>query len=82
MTLSPLTRKLLLPYGAQAEIARSVGVSKGYVSDVLSGRRGAPSKTARRVQVLVARKLKLRVAEVFPPAGAHRPDAGHAAPAT
>jgi predicted transcriptional regulator len=70
MPLHPLSRKLLLPYGAQAEIARTAGVSKGYVSGVVSGSIAPQSKKARRVQVLVARKLKMRVAEVFPAAPA------------
>jgi hypothetical protein len=61
MSLSRWERKQLLPYGAVTAIAQKLGRSKGHVSQVISGHR-----RDRRVEVAVARIIKLPVDRVFP----------------
>jgi transcriptional regulator with XRE-family HTH domain len=69
MALSALGRKHLLGFGRQREIARKLGLSESYVSMVVSGvvvpRTEKGRKTARRVQVAVARALGMKLHEAF-----------------
>jgi predicted transcriptional regulator len=75
--LSVAERKHRLAHGAQREIAAQCGVSEAYVSYVVGGlrqpRTAQGRKTVRRVQVAVARKLRMRLDDVF--AEAERSDA-------
>lgn len=61
----------LLPYGKQREIAKKAGVSEAYVSAVVNDRLRPVTvegqRNLRRVRVLVARALGVRVDEAFPP---------------
>jgi hypothetical protein len=72
MVLTIAERKHLMPYGAQKEIAIDEGVDEGYVSRVMNDDvrpktlRG--KQKLRRIQVAIARKLRVRVEEAFPPA--------------
>ena len=61
MALSKYDRKERLGYGAAKQIAVATGRSEGHVSQVLSGKR-----SDRKVEVAVARRLQMPVAEVFP----------------
>lgn len=69
--LSIAERKHRMPYGAQKQVAAEEQVSEQYVSGVMNDEvkpkteKGA--KKLRRVQVAIARKLRMRVDEVFPP---------------
>ena len=58
-----------LEHGLQRKIARQLGLSEGYVSEVVTGasnpRTERGRKTQRRVQVAVARAIGKRVDEVF-----------------
>jgi DNA-binding transcriptional regulator YdaS (Cro superfamily) len=69
MPLGGISRKILLPHGKQRQIARRLGVSETYVSNVVAGvdlpttDRGW--KTYRRVQAAIARALRMRVNEAF-----------------
>lgn len=60
-----------LEHGAQKKIAAAIGVPEPTVSNVITGayrpRTGKGRKTLRRVQVAVARALRMKVEEVFPP---------------
>ena len=82
MPLSAPIRKHLLGFGKQKEIARRIGVSEGYVSNVINGlatpRTPKGWRTYRRVQVAIARALNLPLAEVFGETEASRADADHA----
>ena len=81
MPLSPLGRKVLLPFGKQREIARRLNVSTALVSGVVNGvynpRTPRGQKTARRVQVAVSRALGMKLSEAFaesaPQSVQHRP---------
>ena len=79
IALTVAERKHRLPFGAQKEIAEAEGVSKALVSEVVNGTSNPTTPEAqrrhRRIQVRIARKLGLRVDEVFPPP----PPAGGAA---
>lgn len=59
-----------LEHGTQRKIARRLGLSEGYVSEVISGaaqpRTERGRKTQRRVQVIVARAVGMKVDDVFP----------------
>lgn len=63
MPLSRWDRKALLPHGAVTQIASRTGRAKSHVSSVIHGHR-----RDRRVEVAVARLLRLPVDDVFPPA--------------
>lgn len=69
--LSPAERKHRMPYGAVREIAKQLGVSEQLVSMVLADESRAKTeegrKRRRRIQVAIARKLGMRVDDVFPP---------------
>ena len=69
--LSVQERKTLLPFGAQARVATRCGVTKAYVSLVVSDdvRPKTPRgwKTLRRVRVALARELRMRVDLAFGP---------------
>jgi hypothetical protein len=71
LPLSTAERKHRLPHGAQKDIAVEEGVSTQYVSAVLADlvkpRTERGTKTVRRIQVAIARKLRMRVDDVFPP---------------
>lgn len=77
MPLTIAERKHLMPHGAQKEIAREERVDEGTVSRVMSDdyhpKTDAGRQTARRIQVAIARKLRMRVDEVFPPANQNQP---------
>jgi hypothetical protein len=66
-----------MPYGAQKEVAVEEQCSEGYVSLVMSDdirpKTEAGRKRLRSVQVAIARKLRLRVDDVFPPASPNAP---------
>lgn len=62
MPLSAYARKYMLPHGAMTEIATKTGYSISLVSEVVGGK-----KRNRRIEIAVARKLKMRVDEVFAP---------------
>jgi hypothetical protein len=62
MPMSRWDRKALLPHGAVTQIAQRTGRAKSHVSSVIHGHR-----RDRRVEVAVARLLRLPVDEVFPP---------------
>jgi DNA-binding transcriptional regulator YdaS (Cro superfamily) len=59
-----------LEHGAQKKIAESIGVPAPTVSNVITGayrpRTERGRKTERRVQVAIARALRMKVEEVFP----------------
>jgi len=71
MPLSIAERKHRLPMGAQKEIAREAGVSTTVVSEVVSEEYNPKTPkgraTERRIRVRVARKLGMKVDDVFPP---------------
>lgn len=60
MALSKWERKARLGFGAVTEIAEAMQLSKGHVSQVVSGNR-----RDRKVEVVVARRLRMPVAKVF-----------------
>jgi transcriptional regulator with XRE-family HTH domain len=70
MPLSIAERKHLMPYGAQKEVAKELGVLEGYVSEVMNDlvhpKTATGKKKLRTVQVALSRKLRLPVDEVFP----------------
>ncbi|MBA3891593.1 MAG: hypothetical protein H0X64_13795 [Gemmatimonadaceae bacterium] len=70
MALSTAERKHRMPFGAQKAIAAEEGVAESYVSaavaDELRPKTPAARMRLRRIRVAVARKLKMRVDEVFP----------------
>lgn len=59
-----------MPHGAQKEVAHEEGVSVSYVSlvmaDEVRAKTEAGRKRRRRIQVAIARKLGMRVDDVFP----------------
>lgn len=69
MALSVADRKHLMPFGAQKEVALEESVAQSYVSAVMSNevrpKTEHSRKRLRRVQVAIARKLRMRVDEVF-----------------
>jgi hypothetical protein len=71
MPLSVADRRSRLPHGAQREVAEELKVAESYVSAVVTGdaRPKTPKgqKAVRRIQVAIARKLRLPVDEAFPP---------------
>jgi len=70
MADSSVSIKEKLEHGMQRKIAKQLGLSEGYVSEVVSGvlnpRTERGRKTQRKVQVAVARAVGKRVDEVFP----------------
>lgn len=78
IALTVAERKHRLPFGVQKEIALAAGVSRSLVSAVVNGTVNPTTpegrRRHRRIKVLVARKLGLRVDEAFPPAS-NEPDA-------
>lgn len=71
MALSVAERKHRLPHGAMKEIALAEGVSVQTVSRVVGGmyvpQTEAGERSERRIRVRVARKLGMRVDDVFDP---------------
>jgi hypothetical protein len=71
MAMSVMERKHLMPHGAVREIAQKVGASEAYVSEVLNDRvrppEGDDPPLRRAIRVAIARKLKMKVDDVFPP---------------
>jgi transcriptional regulator with XRE-family HTH domain len=67
MSIARYARKERLPFGAQKEIAKKLGVAESVVSRVMNDK-GDDLKpaTVRAVRVAIARKLRMRVDEVFP----------------
>lgn len=67
MSIARYARKERLPTGAQKEIAERLGVAASVVSRVMNDKGAdlAPA-TVRRVRVAIARKLRMKVDEVFP----------------
>lgn len=69
MPISVAERKHRMPYGMQKEIADRLGVSEAYVSLVMAGEVRPKTKRTklklRRVQVEIARALKVSVDEAF-----------------
>ena len=84
MPLTIAERKQRLRHGAQIEIAREVGVSRAVVSEVVSEsyrpKTDQGRATERRIRVRIARKLGMRVDDVFPPQFPPNAPAGAAAP--
>jgi alpha-D-ribose 1-methylphosphonate 5-triphosphate synthase subunit PhnL len=70
--LSPAERKAKLPHGACTRVSETTGVDKSTVTKILYGdftpRTRMGVETVKRVQVALARQMKLKVAEAFPPA--------------
>ena len=67
MSIARYARKERLPFGAQAEIAEKLGVDESYVSRVMNDKaQHLPARTVRNIQVAIARKIGLAVAEAFP----------------
>jgi predicted transcriptional regulator len=64
MTLTRHERKARLPFGAAVAVARELGCSKALVSDVLADKAGN-TRLTHRIKVLLARKARTRVAEMF-----------------
>ena len=71
MPLTVAERKHLLTQGAQRDIAREAGVSEALVSEVVSDsyrpKTDRGRATERRIRVRIARKLGMKVDDVFPP---------------
>jgi len=66
MPLSVWQRKESLPFGAQKQIAQEENVDPSFVSRVISDKAlDYDPKKVRRVQVRIARKIGMPVAEVF-----------------
>lgn len=59
MTLSKYEVKERLGHGSVRQLARSLGLSEGHVSQVLNERR-----TDRRVAVAVARRLRVKLVDL------------------
>jgi transcriptional regulator with XRE-family HTH domain len=69
MSIARFARKERLPHGAQSEIARKLGVADSVVSRVMNDKAADLNpRTVRRIRVAIARKLNMRVDEVFPAA--------------
>lgn len=68
MNINRYERKERLGHGAVRETARKVKCSEAVVSEVINDKAPDTALT-RRVKVALARRLKMRVAEAFPPAG-------------
>jgi transcriptional regulator with XRE-family HTH domain len=67
MTIARFARKERLPHGAQSRIAEKLGVADSVVSRVMNDKAADLNpKTVRRIRVAIARKLRMRVDEVFP----------------
>lgn len=70
MPLTIAERKHRMPFGAQREVATEEGVDEAYVSKAMNDEVHPKTPEARqklrRVQVALARKLKVRVEDVFP----------------
>ncbi len=62
MTLTANEIKAKLGYGGLTRIAKATATTKGHVSQVIHGLR-----RHRKVEVAVARRIRARVDEVFPP---------------
>jgi hypothetical protein len=62
MTLTANEIKERLGWGGVTRIAEATGTKKGHVSQVINGLR-----RHRKVEVAVARRIRVRVDEVFPP---------------
>lgn len=71
MPLTVAERKHLMPHGAQKEVATEEGVDESYVSRVMDDdvrpKTATGKQTLRRVQVALARRLRVKVHEAFPP---------------
>jgi predicted XRE-type DNA-binding protein len=68
MSIARYARKERLRTGAQNEIALRLDVSKSTVSKVMNDKvSDLAATTIRKVRVAIARKLRMRVDEVFPP---------------
>lgn len=68
MSIARYARKERLPVGAQREIATKLDVAESVVSRVMNDKGADLSpKTIRRVRVAIARRIGMRVDEVFPP---------------
>jgi hypothetical protein len=71
MPLTVAERKHRFPHGAGKEIAIEAGVSEALVSRILGGSflptTPKGRATERRIQVRIARKLGMKVDDVFPP---------------
>lgn len=71
MPLTIAERKYRMPHGALQQIARAEGVANSYVTAVMNGTVAPQSlaarKKLRRLQVALARKLRVTVDEAFPP---------------
>lgn len=67
MSIARYARKERLPWGAQKEIAERLGVAESVVSRVMNDK-GSDLKpeTLRKIRVAIARKIGMRVDEVFP----------------
>src|SRR5687767_14377091 len=65
MPLNALGRKVLLPFGAQRRIARKLGVSTSYVSQIVNGGKIPRSGDGRKVAVAVSRALGMKLHEAF-----------------
>lgn len=61
MTLTPTERKRKLRRGTAKDIAIQTGTTRGHVSQVLSGKR-----PDRHVERIAARKLRMKIEDVFP----------------
>lgn len=69
MSIARYARKERLPFGAQKEIAEELGVAESVVSRVMNGKGDDLSaETRHKVRVAIARKLRMKVDEVFPEA--------------
>jgi predicted XRE-type DNA-binding protein len=67
MSIARFARKERLPYGFQREIARKLDVQESQVSRVMNDEvHGISPLRVRRIRVAIARKLRMRVDEVFP----------------
>lgn len=64
VTLTPDEIKQRLGWGGLTKIAKATGYTKGHVSQVINGLR-----RHRKVEVAVARRLREKADDVFPPEG-------------
>lgn len=64
MALTRFERKARLRHGDAIKVAAECKCSQAYVSEVLADKAGE-GPVARKVQVALARKMKLRVAQAF-----------------
>lgn len=71
MPLTVAERLHRAPHGVQRDVAAELGLSKTTVSKIMRGemvpKTPKAKATMRKVQVAVARRLRLPVDEVFPP---------------